>query len=93
MSEPGIVIVAVLAVGMLYVLLPWTGHIFARHRAPRAVRCPETGTKAWVEIDALHAAWTAACGAPRIRARECSLWADRGGCALSCLHPPQARTP
>ena len=92
MDSPGIVLIAVLAVGIFFVLLPWMGHIFARYRAPRAVRCPETGTKAWVEVDALHAALTAACGAPRLRARECSLWADRGACAVSCLRPREARS-
>ena len=93
MSNPEVVIIAVLAVGMLFVLFPWMTHVFAHFRAPRAVRCPETGTKAWVEIDASHAALTAAFGEPRLRARECSLWAERGPCALSCLRPSVAKTP
>ena len=93
MSGPWILIGAILAVGVLYVLLPWMAHIFARYRAPRALRCPETGTKAWVEIDASHAALSAAFGEPDLRARGCSLWADRGACAEACLKPPEARTP
>ena len=93
MSSPGFVIVAVLAVAILYVLLPWVAHIFARYRAPRAVRCPEMDTKAWVEIDARHAALTAALGRPRLRLRECSLWVQRGPCALTCLRLPGAKTP
>ena len=90
MGNPGVVIIAVLAVGLLFVLLPWAAHIFGRYRAPRAVRCPETGTNAWVEVDALHAALTAAGGAPRLRARGCSLWADRGACAVTCLRSGEA---
>ena len=92
MSNPWIVIAAILAVGLLYVLLPWVAHVFARYRRPRLVRCPETGTKAWVEIDAPHAALTAAIGAPQVRAKECSLWADRGACAEECLKPDRAQT-
>lgn len=93
MSNPEFVIVAVLAVGILFVLLPLGAHTFARYRAPRALRCPEADTKAWVEIDARYAALTAALGKPRLRLRECSLWADRGACAQSCLRVPEAKTP
>ena len=91
MSNPAWLILAILALGMLYVILPWVAHVFARYRRPRLVRCPETGTKAWVEIDAPHAALTAAFGAPDVRTKECSLWADRGACAEECLKPQQGQ--
>jgi hypothetical protein len=91
MSYPWILIFAILALGIAYVLFPWMAHVFARYRRPRLLRCPETGTKAWVEVDAPHAALTAAFGKPDVRAKECSLWADRGACAESCLKPDQAQ--
>lgn len=93
MSDSWVLIVAILAIGVLYVLLPWTTHVFARYRAPRAVRCPEACTTAWVEIDASRAAWTAAFGVPRLHVKDCSLWAERGGCARACLQPSAAPTP
>jgi hypothetical protein len=92
MNNPALVILGILALAAVYVLFPWVAHIFDCYRRPRLVRCPEAGTKAWVEIDARHAALTAAFGAPRVRPRECSLWEQRGPCAMGCLYLPQART-
>lgn len=93
MSYPWIVILAVVAVGVLFVLLPLVAHTFARFRAPRALRCPETGAGATVEIDAGRAAFTSAFGLPRLRARWCSLWPARRGCAEECLELPEAERP
>jgi len=93
MSAVGILIVAIVAVGALFVLLPLGAHTFARYRAARVLPCPETGRSAQVGVDAARAAFTAAFGPPRLRARECSLWPARRGCAQGCLRLPEARTP
>jgi hypothetical protein len=49
------------------------------------ITCPETGKPAAVEVDARHAAATAALGKPRLRLRDCSRWPERQGCGQECL--------
>ncbi len=93
MSNPGIVIIAILAVASLYVLLPRVAHIFARYRDARDVPCPETGTMADITIDASRAAFTSALGRPRLRVQRCSLWPARRGCGETCLRLYDLETP
>ncbi len=93
MSAVGMLIVAIVAVGVLFVLLPLGAHTFARYRAARVLPCPETGQRAQVGIDAARAAFTSAFGSPRLRARACSLWPARRGCAQRCLDLPEVRMP
>ena len=85
MSHPWIVLVAVLAVALLYVLMPLVADTFRRFRSPRMLRCPETGGKAEVGIDASRAALTSAFGQPLLRARSCSLWPEKEQCKQDCL--------
>jgi len=93
MSTPWTVIIAVLVVAALYVLIPWMAYVFARYRGTRLVRCPETGIRTAVDIDAAHAAWTAALGEPRLRVRWCRRWPEREGCARGCLRRPEIERP
>lgn len=93
MNNPGILIGAILALAGLYVLLPRAAHIFGRYREPRALQCPDTGTKADVSIDASRAALTSAFGRPKLRASGCSLWPARRDCAERCLQHPDVETP
>ena len=93
MSNPGILIVAILALAGLYVLLPRAAHIFARFREVRILPCPETGGKADVAIDASRAALTSVLGRPKLRATGCSLWPERRDCAEGCLRHPEVETP
>lgn len=85
MSHPWIVVVAVLAVGLLYVLVPLVADTFRRFRNPRMLSCPETSGKAEVGIDAPHAALTSALGTPSLRVKTCSLWPERERCKQDCL--------
>lgn len=80
MSHPWVVLVAILAVGLLYVLMPLTADTFRRFRRPRTLRCPETGGKVEVGIDASHAALASAFGRPLPRVQRCSLWPERERC-------------
>ena len=93
MSSPGILIVAIAAVGVLFVLVPLVLHTLARYRAPRVLACPETGERARIDIDAGRAALTSALGRPRLRARWCTLWPQRKGCAQECLTSPEVEKP
>lgn len=89
MSYPGAAIIIIIAVGMLFVLLPVMAHTFARYRAPRVLACPETGEQVRLGINATRAALTSALGRPRLRVRWCTLWPAWNGCAQSCLQLPE----
>jgi hypothetical protein len=85
MSHPWIVVFAVLAVALLYVITPLVADTFRRFRSPRLLRCPETGGKAEVGIDARYAALTSAVGQPLLRVKRCSLWPEKERCKQECL--------
>jgi hypothetical protein len=56
-----------------------------RFRGRRAVVCPETGSTAFIRIDALHAAVSSAIGDPELQVRDCSRWPERKACHQECL--------
>lgn len=93
MNTPWSLIIAIVSLAGLYVLLPRVGHTFARYRATRALTCPETGSRARVDLDASHAAFTSAFGEPHLRARWCTLWPGRRGCREGCLDRPDVERP
>ncbi|MBI4561631.1 MAG: hypothetical protein HY724_06260 [Candidatus Rokubacteria bacterium] len=85
MKAPWIVLAAIAAVAVVYVLLPVIVSTFVRFRAKRRLECPETGASAEVGVDARWAALTSAFRHPLLRVRSCSLWPKREGCGESCL--------
>ncbi len=85
MSYPWIVILAVVALGLLYVLMPLMADTFRRFRGPRVLTCPDTGGKAEVGIDASRAALTSAFGLPSLQVKSCSLWPEKEQCKQDCL--------
>jgi len=85
MSHPWIVVLAVLAAALLYVLMPLVEDTFRRFRSPRQLNCPETGEKVEVRVDAPRAALTSALGRPSLRVRSCSLWPEKEQCNQDCL--------
>jgi hypothetical protein len=87
MTGPWILLLAIAATAIVYVLLPIVASVFARYRKPRIVRCPETGVTAEIQVDARHAAATAVPGPPELRVADCSQWPDRKGCDQACLAP------
>lgn len=93
MSNPWIVLIAVLAVALLYVLMPLVADTYRRFRNSRALRCPETGGKVEVDIDASHAAVTSALGRPLLRVKNCSLWPAKEQCKQECLSLPEVEAP
>jgi hypothetical protein len=93
MSHPWVVVIAVLAVAALYVLLPLVADTFRRYRNSRLLRCPETGGKAEVGIDASRAAITSAFGRARLRVKTCSLWPEKEQCRQDCLSLPEVERP
>ena len=85
MSHPWIVLLAILAVGFLYVLMPLVADTFRRFHGPSRLSCPEVGGMAEVGIDASRAALTSAFGRPLLRVKSCSLWPERERCKQNCL--------
>ena len=76
---------AIIAVGMLYAVLPVVAFAYRRTKGRRTVLCPETGHYAIVNPDAGHAALTAAFGQPQVRIADCSRWPERRDCGQNCL--------
>lgn len=87
MGTPWILIAAILAIALLFVLVPVVTDAFRRFRTRKILRCPETGRDAEVGIDASKAALTSAFGPPVLRVKDCSLWPERKGCEQDCLPP------
>ena len=86
MSQPWTVLAAIVAIALVYVLLPVFIETFLRFRAPKRLPCSVTGEDVEVRIDASHAAFTGAfVGHPRLRVGNCSLWPARRGCGEGCL--------
>ena len=85
MNAPWIVLTAIVAVAVVYVLLPVVGEAFVRFRVQRRLSCPETGANAEVGVDARRAAFTAAFAHSLLRVKSCSLWPERRGCGQTCL--------
>lgn len=88
MSAPWMVLAAIVALAVVYVLVPVVSAVFLRFRATRELACPETGGNAKVGADAGWAAFTAAFRHPVLRVKNCSLWPGRRGCEQNCLRPP-----
>ena len=87
MSTPWIIIAAIAAIAVLYILLPVAADTFSRYRAKRVLRCPETGGEAEVSVDASRAAFFSTLGRTILRVKDCSLWPERKGCGQDCLKP------
>ena len=78
-------IFGILAVALLYVLLPPMISAYTKYRGKRVIICPETKEPAAVDVDATHAALTSALREPDLRLRDCSRWPEREDCGQECL--------
>ncbi|HEX6626234.1 MAG TPA: hypothetical protein VF064_21130 [Pyrinomonadaceae bacterium] len=59
---------------------------YTRYRGTRVVVCPETRGYVAVEVDARHAAATAATkGEPELVLSACTRWPERAGCDQACV--------
>ncbi len=85
MDHPFWVIVAIFALGWIYVLAPVAVDTFMRYRKTRTVMCPEKTTPAEIQIDAGQAALLAVAGKTALQIRHCTLWATgKCDCAQGC---------
>ena len=85
MSFEFYLVVLVLAVVGLYLVVPFAAHAYLRYRGKRIITCPETRRPAAVQVDARHAALTAAISHPELRLKTCSRWPEREDCGQECL--------
>jgi hypothetical protein len=91
MDSARLMIVAVVAIGFFYVVVPVAFDVYLRFRRPRTVRCPETGLGTEIEVDAWHAAATAVPGPPSLVVADCSRWPAHAGCHQECLAAAPSR--
>jgi len=59
---------------------------YREYRGTRLVVCPETRRHVAVEVNAAHAAATAAAGETELRLQSCTRWPERADCDQDCLH-------
>jgi hypothetical protein len=78
-------IVLILTLAVLYLVAPFAAGAYLRYRGKRVITCPETRKPARVEVDARHAALTAAISHPDLRLKSCSRWPGREDCGQECL--------
>lgn len=84
--NPWIVLSLIVALGIVYVMLPTGLHAFSRYRRAKVARCPLAGERALLQIDARRAGISAAVsGVPSLRVRDCSLWPGWCECTQDCL--------
>jgi hypothetical protein len=85
MDKPLLVLAAIAALGLVYVVFPVVMDAFMRYRKTRRVTCPEEEKTALMNVDAKAAALAAAQGKTQLRVINCSLWPEKRGCAQRCL--------
>jgi hypothetical protein len=85
MAAPLMVIAAIAALGLLYVVVPMAMDAYARYRGTHVVICPETQSTATLEFDSTRAALLAVTGSKNVRVANCSRWPERHLCGQECL--------
>ncbi len=85
METVWVLIAAVILIGFFYVLVPLVINTFQWYRRKRVLRCPDTGMRAEVDIDAKQAAFSSPFGKPLLRVKNCTLWPEKENCHMECL--------
>ena len=75
----------IVAVGALYVVAPVVADAYRRFRGPRTVTCPETHAATEIELDATHAAASAAFGKRDLQVTRCARWPEHEQCGQQCV--------
>lgn len=83
--NPTVLIPLLIAIALVFIVLPVVIGAYWDYRAPRIVRCPRMRAKATVTVDAWQAASAAIIGSPALSATACSLLAVRPTCRTECL--------
>jgi hypothetical protein len=83
--NPTIVIPLLVAIAVVFVILPVAFGAYRYYRAPRIVRCPRLRAKATVTVDPRQAARAAITGSEELSATACSQLLGRPRCRTECL--------
>src|SRR5215510_15472332 len=78
-------IAVIVALVVIYLIVPRVAAAYLKYRGKRVITCPETRRPAGIEVDAAHAAFTAAVSYPDLRLKSCSRWPEREDCGEECL--------
>jgi len=90
MSTAIYVVLAIVALGLLYIGIRVVGGTYLKFRGKRVITCPETSQPAGVDVAAGRAALSAALGKPAVQLRDCSRWPERQNCGQECLQQLEA---
>jgi hypothetical protein len=86
METPLLLIAALVATGLVFVVIPVGLDAYRRFRHRKVIVCPGTHQMAEVAPNAWGAAVTSALArTPIPRVRWCSLWPKRKGCDEKCM--------
>jgi hypothetical protein len=85
MSTLNLLLAALILLAVYFLAVRPVLRVYLKFRGMRVITCPETHASAAVEVDARHAAISAALGKPCIRLRDCSRWPERRDCGQECL--------
>jgi len=91
MKNSLVAMASIIALGILYVLLPGAVHTYRLLRRKKVLQCPETKGLAEVDIDAGHAAISSVLGSPELRVKNCTLWPKMKSCDEGCLGQREGR--
>jgi hypothetical protein len=87
MSNPLLLIGALLALAILYVVIPVAVDGVMRFRKGVRVTCPETGQPLDVHVTAMSAAASSFRGPGKLRVVSCPRWPERAACDRMCTSP------
>ena len=76
---------AIVAVGLVYVLIPLGIDAYRRLRGAKIVSCPEANAPAEIELDAIRGAASTLSGHRDLQVVSCSRWRDRLDCGQDCV--------
>lgn len=85
MKDPLIVLGAIMALGLVYVLFPIFLDGFARYRKARRIKCPVKHETTSIHLDAEWAAFTSLSGHTKLRVKSCPLKERVASCKEECL--------
>jgi len=85
MNIEAYIIVLIIALAILYFIVPQMVGAYVKYRGKRVITCPETRKPAGVEVDVAHASLTAGYGDLDLRLKSCSRWPERQDCGQECL--------
>ncbi|HUF92054.1 MAG TPA: hypothetical protein VMR23_06735 [Candidatus Limnocylindria bacterium] len=88
--NPTTVISLLIAIAVVFVVLPVAIAAYRFYRMPRTVHCPRLRTKATVSVDPRRAARAAVVGSAALSATACSLLVTRPHCRTECLTGKEA---